>query len=290
MLLSAFVTFCEGYLGVWPMMEIWSQFFHFKAQKAQSGNALMECGAALIYTRPKAGFPKITLPESSKRWQDTFLYARNLDPESDMGNLTHFVNVVPTKVNWGYKPPSSNNEVSAMSAAAKLLSVQGTLTGPDLVATFVERWVLPLASRAHKIGLMSGPRDPTRFSTRRPSRAQVIERVNIITNSKLPEGWEYGMEAYTRFRRFPQVKLFSAGCRLLVFVSCFLLMRGSCVQRFNCQKIDAAEGSEDLFLPDLPLSEVEDEDEAEVDEGAQSGGGGDDEDDEEDDDDDDRDA
>jgi hypothetical protein len=178
-------------------------------------------------------------------------------------------------------------------AAAKLLSGQGSLTGPDLVATFVERWVLPLASRAYKIGLMSGPRGPTHFSTRWPSRAQVIERVNIITNSKLLEGWEYGMEVYTRFQRFPQVKFFSAGCPLLVFVSCFLLMRGSCVQRFNCQKIDAAEGSEDIFLPDLPLSEVEDEDEAEVDEGAQSGsdsGGDDDEDDDDDDDDDDHDA
>jgi hypothetical protein len=121
MLLSAFVTFCEGYLGVWPTTEIWSQFFHFKAQKAQNGNALMECGAASIYTRPKAGFPKITLPESSKRWQDTFLYARNLDPESDMVDLPPFVNVAPAKVNWGYKPPSSNNEVSAMSAVANLL-------------------------------------------------------------------------------------------------------------------------------------------------------------------------
>jgi hypothetical protein len=82
---------------------------------------------------------------------------------------------------------------------------QGTLTGPDLVATFVERRVLPLASRPHKIGLMSGPRDQTSFSTKTPSSAQVIHRVNIITKAKLSEDWQYGMVAYTCARRFQQV-------------------------------------------------------------------------------------
>jgi hypothetical protein len=73
------------------------------------------------------------------------------------------------------------------------------------VATFFERRVLPLVDRAHKIGLMSGHWDPTRFSTWQPSVSWVIERVNTITNSKLPEDWSHGMEAYTRNRRYPQV-------------------------------------------------------------------------------------
>ena len=37
MLLSAFVTFCEGYLGVRPSIGLWVRFFHFRAQMVSSG-------------------------------------------------------------------------------------------------------------------------------------------------------------------------------------------------------------------------------------------------------------
>jgi hypothetical protein len=51
-----------------------------------------------------------------------------------------------------------------------LIDFQG-LMGPDLVATFVERRVLPLSGHAHKIGLMSGQRDTTRFTTKTLTKA-----------------------------------------------------------------------------------------------------------------------
>jgi hypothetical protein len=31
MVLSAFVTFCEGYIGVWPTVDTSAKFFYFKA-------------------------------------------------------------------------------------------------------------------------------------------------------------------------------------------------------------------------------------------------------------------
>jgi hypothetical protein len=134
----------------------------------------MECGVASIYTRARFGFLRIALPESTKQWQDSFLYTKNVDPANDQINLLVFVNRVPARVNWGFAPPASDTEVSAIATHVRLLKEQGTLTGPDLVATFVERRVLPLASRTHKIGLMSGSRDPTRFSTKTSRKAQVI--------------------------------------------------------------------------------------------------------------------
>jgi hypothetical protein len=49
------------------------------------------------------------VPEDSdagvlKRWQDTFLYAKNVDPANDRINLLVFVNAVPARVNWGFAP------------------------------------------------------------------------------------------------------------------------------------------------------------------------------------------
>jgi hypothetical protein len=146
--------------------------FFFKAQKVKAKHvALMECGAASIYTRPKVGFPKVGQPESSKRWQDMFLYAKNVDPNNDVINLPAFANAVPVKVNWGFTPPADDVEANGVVAQARMLCDLQGLKGSNLVATFVERQVLPLSNRAHKIGLMSGLRDPTRFSTKTLTKA-----------------------------------------------------------------------------------------------------------------------
>jgi hypothetical protein len=105
---------------------------------------------------------------------------------------------------------------------AQVLTDLRGLTGPDLVATFVECRVLPLANCAHKIVLMSGPRYPTRFSTKPLSRDRIREQVNIISKSNLPEEWEYGMVAFSRRNRAPQVSLLvwlslpAAGSQVLV--------------------------------------------------------------------------
>jgi hypothetical protein len=209
MVLSAFVTFCEGYLGVWPTPDIFIKFFYFKGQKSQSGDSLMECGAASIYTRSKIGFPKIALPDSSKRWQDTFLYAKNVDPAVDLINLPPFLNIRPPRTNWSYLPPSGEPDLKAMVARAKQLSStgvpDGVLSGADLVATFLHRRVLPLQRRAHKIGLMSGRLDATRIGMAQPTWRRVIDQVNLITKCQLPEGWQYGLVAFSRARPFPQV-------------------------------------------------------------------------------------
>jgi hypothetical protein len=119
MILSAFITFCKGYIGVWPTIDIWAKFFHFKAQKVKAKHAaLMECGAASIYTRPKIGFPKVGLPESSKRWQDTFLYAKNVNPDNDVINLPPFINTVSAKVKWKYTASTDDAEVNKVAAQA----------------------------------------------------------------------------------------------------------------------------------------------------------------------------
>jgi hypothetical protein len=219
MILSAFVTLCEGYIGVWLTTDIWAKFFHFKAQKAKAKHeALMECGAASIYTRPRIGFPKVGLPESSKRWQDTFLYAKNVNPDHDVINLPQFVNMVPAKVNWKYTPSTDDAKANGVAAQVRILCDLHGLKGSDLVATFVERRVQPLRNRAHKIGLMSGTRDPTHFSTKTLSKAQITKRVSGISRFGLKHNWEYGMRAFSRSHRAPAVS--SLLCRQLPAACC----------------------------------------------------------------------
>ena len=48
------------------------------------------CGAASIYIRPGLGYPKVKPLQSVKKWQRTFFYLRNPDPERDGLNLPEF--------------------------------------------------------------------------------------------------------------------------------------------------------------------------------------------------------
>ena len=90
-LLSCFVTLCEAYLGVWPCMVIFGMFFFLRAQT--SGKRLRDCGSVSIYTKSSV-FPKVHLPNSVKKCQNTYFYVRNLT-EADRIGLPAFLNMPP---------------------------------------------------------------------------------------------------------------------------------------------------------------------------------------------------
>ena len=53
--LSCLVTLAEGYLGLWPTMDLWAKFYGFRAvtlpgqdDDPKKENALMQCSAAMI--------------------------------------------------------------------------------------------------------------------------------------------------------------------------------------------------------------------------------------------------
>ena len=68
-LLSAFVTLCEGYLGVLPTLELWGEFFQSKLGTRMQG-VPAQSGAFIAMRRSAADnpFPVITLIQSVKLW------------------------------------------------------------------------------------------------------------------------------------------------------------------------------------------------------------------------------
>jgi hypothetical protein len=84
-----------------------------------AGSAMAVCGAASIYLHAGTGFPRIPIVESTKKWQKTFFYMKNIDPAVDRINLPPFSNVVPIeKLHWGHDPRRANLEV--LSVVARL--------------------------------------------------------------------------------------------------------------------------------------------------------------------------
>ena len=68
-LLSTFVTLCEGFLSVLPTIKLWGEFFYTKLGTVVAGLPA-QCGAIIAVRRPGGDnpFPPITLIQSVKMW------------------------------------------------------------------------------------------------------------------------------------------------------------------------------------------------------------------------------
>ncbi|KAK1682720.1 hypothetical protein QYE76_043568 [Lolium multiflorum] len=196
-LLSCYVAFMEGYAGLWPDVDFWSRLFYLKSQMTQG--RLRTCGCASIYPRAGSLFPKIPTVDSVK--QMSFFYVKNANPAFDRINLPEYDPAPPTtRLNWGHnaKSPDPDAEVNLLWDFLGECVAAGRLSAEDLLCTYVERRVIPLQGRVHKIGLMSGRLDPTRTSRIALTKAQVAHRVNNITKANMPEDWAWGLPPYDR--------------------------------------------------------------------------------------------
>ena len=105
-LLSAFVTLCEAYLGVLPTLELWGEFFQSKLGTRMQG-VPAPSGAFIAMRRTAADnpFPVITLIQSVKRWQKSYFYVKNVTPQGDYVNLPAYVAGPPAgrRPQWSYR-------------------------------------------------------------------------------------------------------------------------------------------------------------------------------------------
>lgn len=218
LLLSGFVTLCEGYLGVEPSVDLWVRFFFLKQQGPEAG-VMSACGAAVISARPHGACPKMPLEDSAKKWQNSFFYVRNLG--ADRINLPPFADVTPhAKTNWSYCPKDPAQEVLNQCSRVVVMTSREGLTGTDLIAAFVARRVLPLQRRTHIIAQMTGLQDPNRMSSRRLTQEQVADRVNDISKAGMKQEWRFGKTPYSQGNPAPVVSPWSP-----YFAMCHLFLR-----------------------------------------------------------------
>jgi hypothetical protein len=58
--------------------------------------------------------------------------------------------------------------------------------------------VSPLQRRSHKMCFLGSDRDPTLHSSRALMAVEVAQKVNRITEVKLPASWAWGLKPYDR--------------------------------------------------------------------------------------------
>ena len=83
--LSCLLTFAEGYLGLWPTVDLWAKFYGFRAvtipgkdkDDPKKEKSLMQCGAAAIQARRGSALPRVKGLDSCRKWQRSFFYVKN---------------------------------------------------------------------------------------------------------------------------------------------------------------------------------------------------------------------
>ncbi|KAK1613213.1 hypothetical protein QYE76_036886 [Lolium multiflorum] len=173
--LSSFLAFCEGHVCLRPTVEAFARLYNLRINSIQDPELplpkpIVQCGACIITPRQKSAYLKLFGLESCRKWQQTFFYVKNFGT-TDLINLPAYVPAL-----------HKHNEITA----------------DDIVRTFITRRVLPLQRRVHKICQMSGRLDPTWISTFKLSKADVVAKAKLISRTKMPIDWEWGLKPLNR--------------------------------------------------------------------------------------------
>ncbi|KAK1695347.1 hypothetical protein QYE76_012044 [Lolium multiflorum] len=202
--LSSFVSFMEGYVGLWPTTETFARSYNLRINSIQDPKLpllkpVVQCGACIITPRQKSPYYKLSGLESYRKWQQTFFYIKNSGP-IDLINLPAYVPGEPARTKWQSNPRDTHEETNRIIRYIKKLKRDTNLSADDIVRTFILRRVLPLQRRADKICQMTVRFDPTRITTFRLYRADVVAKAKQICKIKMPVKWECGLEPHIRKR------------------------------------------------------------------------------------------
>ena len=231
MILSAFVTLCEGYLGCRPSIALWKRFFNLRAHNAQTGEVgpptvaggeptmlldMTDTGSCLL-ANGKTKMPTPSIVQSCKDWQRTFFYVKSPAQGPDLLNLPEFSVTRPhEKYQWSTKYGVGDLDVDNQVRRVAVLEKEGLLPS-DLVAAWLHCRVLPLQRRVHRICDMSGHLDPTRLCTRPISPEHLHDRMRAITKSLGPNPYRFGLPYLSRLAKLHVVSadFFCTDCGFL---------------------------------------------------------------------------
>jgi len=206
--LSTFVSLFEGYLGIWPSIRHWCHYFSFRAQTIQgldtSDKPLVPCGAASVIPRRGTEFIRVPGLQSAHKWQCTYFYVSNKGPE-DFINLPAYVAGPPAnRSEWASNHTDMLVIDVVITSYIERLVAEGKPTADDLMCAWIRSRINPLQMRSHKMCHISGPKDPTRFTTCVLNAEMISQQVRSITDSKLPPNWEWGKSPLRRDRPAPE--------------------------------------------------------------------------------------
>jgi hypothetical protein len=115
-ILSSFVDSCEGFVGLWPSLELWAKLYTLRINSVQDPSkpvpkTVVQCGACIVVPRQKSPYVKMVGLDSCRKWQRTFFYVKNTDT-TYLINLPAYVAGEPSRANKLYNTKFSHKETN----------------------------------------------------------------------------------------------------------------------------------------------------------------------------------
>ncbi|XP_071678264.1 uncharacterized protein [Lolium perenne] len=185
LLLSNFVTLCEGHLGIRPDVKLW-QFF-FRVKKETKDKAMVNCGSMTFMLRPNRMYPPHDSHESVRYWNAGWFYEKNAPVPDVHEGLPQFVNEPPEELaSWSFVPPLALTPTLEKAARRISWLVHDGLTGAQLTLSWFTRRIQPLRYNARLMCAYTGADDLLRV-TRHDLPADSLKR-RFKTLVKIPRG------------------------------------------------------------------------------------------------------
>ncbi|KAK1642893.1 hypothetical protein QYE76_060698 [Lolium multiflorum] len=139
LLLSNFVTLCEGHLGIRPDVRLW-QFF-FRVKKETKDKAMVNCGSMTFMLRPGRMYPPHDSHESVRYWNAGWFYEKNASVPDIHDGLPKFINEPPEELaSWSFVPSLAQTPILEKAARRISWLVHDGLTGAQLTLSCSTLW------------------------------------------------------------------------------------------------------------------------------------------------------
>lgn len=183
--LACFITLCECLLGIHPHFELWR--FFFEVELHRENGVVPDCDGAIIRPRADAGYFDIAMPHMRRSWKQGWFYASDLPKEITEVGLLPFENPPTVKrLSWGVETDLISIETGLLVQEVYQLQDSG-LGGMQILKTWLERNILPLAARAHPMFEYKGPSNPCRLNRVEISRSELKSWMHFVTHVPLDE-------------------------------------------------------------------------------------------------------
>ncbi|KAK1645346.1 hypothetical protein QYE76_063151 [Lolium multiflorum] len=166
LLLSNFVTLCEGHLGIRPDVRLW-QFF-FRVKKETKDKAMVNCGSMSFMLRPGRMYPPHDSHESVRYWNAGWFYVKNVAVPGVHEGLLKFINKPPEeRDSWSIVPTHAQTPI--LEKAARRISWNPSTT---TARTNVQEPITKYMKKSPAVGPPTPAPPSTSHATPQPSPPQ----------------------------------------------------------------------------------------------------------------------
>jgi hypothetical protein len=139
--------------------------------------------------RPDIEYFNLQMPENNPGWRAKWYYAKDKSSDAESFGLEEFqpTDILRPRVSWRHDLSDEELKVTE-PPMKKIQQLRATpkkeLSGIQLIRTFIERRIQPLATRAHCMCNYSDRQDSTRISQDELHEAEIDECVRTVMNIK----------------------------------------------------------------------------------------------------------